>query len=181
MVMTSMLPLRKDGGDLLPFAVEMLEGGDGEKARVLDDHLMAFHHVEERDDELIVLDRDDVVEVFLDVGEDLVARLLNRRAVGDRGDVGQLDDVARLERRLHAGGPGRFDADDLDAGVEQLRQGGNARGQPAASDGNEDDVDQRQLLHDLHGDGSLAGCDDGSLKGVDERQPRSSARFIACS
>ena len=54
-------------------------------------------------------------------------------------------------------------------GVEQLGQRGHARGKPAAADGHQDVIDQRQLLHDLHGDGALARGDAQVVERVDER------------
>ena len=147
----------------------MAKSGHGEQAGVLHDHLMVLDHIQKRRDQLVVVDGDDVVEVLLDVREDLVAGLEHRGAVGDGVGARQLHHVAGLQGGLHACCAGRLHADDLDVRVEQLGQRGHARGKPAAADRHQDVVDERQLLHDLHGDGTLACGDAQVVEGVDER------------
>ena len=159
---------REDRHDLLPREVEVAQRGDGEKPRVLHDHLVVLHHVEERHDELLVFDRDDPVEVSLEIGEDLVARLLHGGAVGDGAHMRQFHDMPRLERGLHACGPRRFYADHLYVRIQKLGHGRYSRGEPAAADGHQDVVDKRQLLHDFHRDGALAGRDAQVVEGVHE-------------
>ena len=130
---------------------------------------MVLHHVQEGHDDLFVVNGDDTVEVLLDVGEDLVARLKHGGAVGDGVRAGQLHHVAGFKRGFHASGAGGLHADDLDVRVQQLGQRGHARGQSAAADGHQDVVDQRQLLHDFHGDGALARGNAQVVERVDER------------
>ena len=146
----------------------MAQRGDGEKPRVLHDHLVILHHVEERHDEFLVLDCDDPVKVLLKIGEDLVARLLHGGAVGDGAHMRKLHDMPRLERRLHACRPRRFHADHIDVRVQELGQGRYARGKPTASDGDQDVVDKRQLLHDFHRNGALPSRDAQVVEGMHE-------------
>ena len=124
---------------------------------VLHDHLVGLGHVQEGGDQLVVVDGDDVVQVFLDVGEHLVAGSFDGHAVGDGVHGGQGDHVPRLQAGLHAGRAGGFHADDLHVGVEELCQGGHAACQAAAADGDEDDVHVREVAEDLIGDGALTG------------------------
>ena len=159
----------KDGDDLLAREIQMAQRRHGEQAGILDDHLVAFDHVQKRHDQLGVVDGDDVVEVLLQIREGLVAGLEHRGAVGDGARVRQLHHMPGLDGRLHAGRALRLHADHLDVRVQQLGQGGHAGGKPAAADGHQDVVHQRQLLDDLHGDGALAGGDAQVVERVDER------------
>lgn len=74
---------RKDGDDLLIEHAQVLERGNSEQARVLDDHLVVLDHIEEGNDQFVVVDRDDLVDVLLDVGKHLVARFEHGGAIGD--------------------------------------------------------------------------------------------------
>ena len=71
----------------------------------------------------------------------------------------ELDGVASFERAREAGCALGLHADHADLGVVQLGKGRDAAGQAATAHGNQDGVDQRQLLDDLHGDGALTGSD----------------------
>ena len=143
---------------------QVLGGRDREQAGVLDDHLVVLDHIEERDNQLVVVHANHVVEVLLQVGEDLIAHFEHGGAVGDGVGAGELDHVAGLECRRKACGAGGLNANDADLGVVELGEGGDAAGQAAASHGHEDGVDERQLLDDLHGDGALAGCNRGVVE-----------------
>ena len=149
----------KQRHDVLSLHIQMRERSDREQSRVLDDHLMPLHHVEEGLDQLVVLDRDDLVDVLPHVGEDLLARGLHRDAVGDRLCDGQCHDMPRLHARLHGRCPDGFHADDLHARVQQLRERRDARRQAAAADRDQDHVHVRQILKDLIGDRALARRD----------------------
>ena len=76
--------------------------------------------------------------------------------------------TAGLERRGEARRALRLHADHADLGVVELGEGGDAAGEAAAAHGDEDRVDERELLDDLHGDGALARGDDRVVEGVDE-------------
>ena len=54
----------------------MTECCDCQKSRVLNDHLVVFYHIKESNDQLIIVDRDDVIQILLDVREDVLARCL---------------------------------------------------------------------------------------------------------
>ena len=154
----------EDARHALALGGQVLCGGNREQAGVLDDHLVVLDHVEERDNKLIVVHADDVVEVLLQVREDLVAHLEHGRAVGDGVGAGELHHVAGLERRREACRAGGLHANDADLGVVEFGESRDAAGQAAAAHRHEDGVDQRQLLDDLHGDGALAGCHRGVVE-----------------
>ena len=82
--------------------------------------------------------------------------------------VRELYHVARFKRCLHAGCAFGLYADNLDAGVQHLCQRGNTRCKAAASDGNQNRVNKRKLLHDFHGDGALASRNDRVVERMDE-------------
>ena len=146
----------------------MLQGRHGEQAGILDDHLVIFDHVEEGGDELVVFDGDDIVEVLLNVRENLVAWLQHGGAVGDGVRARQLHHMASFQGSLHARCVSGLDANDLDMRVQQLGQRRYARGQSAATDGNQNVVNERQLFHDFHGNGALARGNCGVVEGMDE-------------
>ena len=158
---------REDGHHVFPLAAQMPQGGDGQQPGVLHDHLVLFHHVQEGVHQLSVVNGEDVVQILLDVGEDLVPGRLDRHAVGDGVHAGQGDDMARVQAGAHGGRPGGLHPDDLYIGVEQLGQGGHPRGQSAAADRHQDDVHVGQVGEDLIGDGALAGGQHRVVEGVD--------------
>ena len=154
----------EDACHALALGGQVLGGRNREQAGVLDDHLVVLDHIEERDNQLVVVHANHVVEVLLQVGEDLVAHLEHGGAVGDGVGAGELDHVAGLECRREARRPRGLDADDADLGVVELGEGRDAAGQATAAHGHEDGVDERQLLDDLHGDGALPGGHRGVVK-----------------
>ena len=161
----------EDGDDVLSLAAQVPQGGYGEQAGVFHHHLMPLHNVQKGFHQLAVLNGDDPVHIFLHKGEDLIARGLDRHAVGNGGGAGEGDHMARLQAGLHGGRPGGFYADDLHMGVEQLGQGGHSRRQSPAADGYQDDLHVGQVLENLVGDGALAGGQGQVVEGVDVGQP----------
>ena len=145
--------------NLLVFDVEVFERRDRQKARVLDNHLVVLDHVQERDNQLIVLNRDDAVHVFLNIGEKLFTGTLHRRAVRNGVGARQRHNLSRLERSLHAGRIFRLDTDHVYVRVQQLREGRDTARKAAAADRNQNVIDGRELLHDFHCDAALSGCD----------------------
>ena len=93
---------------------------------------------------------------------------LDRRAVCDRVDGGKGRDLAVFKALCQAGCALWLDADYLNLGIEHLCEGGHAGRKTAAAHGDEDHVDEGQLLVDLHGDRALAGRNAGIIEGVDE-------------
>ena len=158
----------QDTDHLLVPAVDVAEGRHGQKAGVLDHHLVVLDHVQEGRDQLLVGDRDDFIQVLLQIREDPAARRLDRRAVRDRIDLGKRDDLPRLQRGLEAGRPLRLHRDHLHIGLEELGKRRDARRQAASADRDQDDVHQRQVLDDLHGDRPLTGRDVRIVKGMDK-------------
>ena len=54
---------------------------------------MVFHHVQEGYDQFLVLHRDDIVQILLDIREDNFSRRLYCGAVGDRINVRKCRDL----------------------------------------------------------------------------------------
>ena len=161
----------EDRHHVLALALQVVQGGDGQQAGVLHDHLVLLHHVQEGVHQLVVVDGDDVVDILLDIGEDLVTGGFHRHAVGNGLHPVQGDHMARLHAGLHGGRAGGLHADHRHVGVEQLGQGGHAGGQPAAADGHQDHVHIGEILEDLVGDGALPGGQGGVVEGVDVGEP----------
>ena len=59
----------------------MFQGRNSQKAGIFHDHLMVFHHVEESDNQLGILDCDDFVHILLYVWEQQFSRGLHCSAV----------------------------------------------------------------------------------------------------
>ena len=150
---------------------EMGEGGDGQQARVLHDHLGLFHHIQEGVHQLVVRDGNDVVDIFLNIRENLVAGGFDGHAVGDGLNPVQGDHMAGVQAGLHGGRAGGLHADDRHVGVEELGQGGHAGGQSAAADGHQNHIHVGQILKDLIGNGALPGGDGRVVEGVDVGGP----------
>ena len=159
----------QDTDDLFVGAVDMAEGSYGQKAGVLDDHLVVFDHIQEGGHQLLVGDRDDLIQILLQIGEDPAAGRLDGCAVRYGVDHGQGDHPARLEGGLEAGRALGLDPDHLHIGLEELGQAGDARRQSAAADRHQDHVHQGQVLDDLHGDRALAGRHIRIVEGMDKR------------
>src|SRR5699024_5983732 len=97
---------------------------------------------------------------------------LDLDAVG-KGGGGVQGLVAVIpHRQIHAGGPRRLDAVDLDVGPQALDGEGDARDQPAAPDGDDHRIQVGQLVQDLQADGPLPGNDQLVVVRVDEGHAR---------
>ncbi len=92
----------------------MLQGRHRQQTGVLHDHLMVLHHVEERDYQLLIPHRDDVVQIFLKIWENVRARCLDRRAVRDGIHARQCHNMPHFKRFLHAIRPCRLHANHTD-------------------------------------------------------------------
>ena len=143
---------RKNGNDFLTFKIKVLQSGNGKQAGILDNHLMVFNHIKESNDKFVIFDSDDLIEIFLYVGEDLVTWFLHCSAVSDGANVRKLYYMASFKRGFHACCTFGLNSDNLDPRVEHFRQSGNARCESAASDWHQDSVYKGKLLHDFHGD-----------------------------
>ena len=103
------------------------------------------------------------------VGDDRAgerARLLDRDPFRQRvaADLAarSFDDI--LHRRIELG----FDPDHFDLGIERLGGDGDAADQPAAADGNDQDVEIGHFGEDFERDGAGAGDDLAVVERVDE-------------
>ena len=59
----------------------MLQGCYSQKSGILHDHLVVLYHIQERYDQLAVLYSDDLIYIFLDIWENLIARAFNRSTI----------------------------------------------------------------------------------------------------
>ena len=130
---------------------------------------MVFYHIKESNDQLIIVDCDDIIQILLDVREDVLARCLYCSTVCNRIYMRKSDNFAFLDGSFHAGSSGWLNTNDFDVRVQKFGKSGNTCCQSASSDRNQDIIYQRQLLNDLHGDGSLSCCNSRIIEWMDER------------
>ena len=117
---------------------------------------MIFHHIQESHDQFVVINGNDIIHIFLDIREQLLARALDSGAVCDGIDSGKGYYLALAQGFLHTVSAGRLHSDDFDLGIQQLCKGGYAGAKSAAADGNQNVIHRRQLLDDFHGNGTLS-------------------------
>ena len=146
----------------------MVQSRYGQKTGVFYHHLVVLHDIQERADELVVGDGDDVVQILLNIRENLGSRSLHCGTVGDGADRRQGGHLLILQRNLHTVGACGLHADNLDIRIQKLCQSRHAGGKSAASDGHQNVVHQRQLLYNLHGNSSLAGGYRQIIEGMDK-------------
>src|SRR6185369_8932788 len=89
-------------------------------------------------------------------------------AVGDGGSAGDGDALSRVEGGPHARYLLALDADDTHGGLERLESHRHASGQPAASHGDHHRLEVGDLVHQLEGNGALAGDDARVVEGMNE-------------
>lgn len=63
---------------------QMLERRYCQESRIFYDQLVVLHDIEESNNQLVVLDRNHIVQPFLQIRENLLARGFDRRTVRDR-------------------------------------------------------------------------------------------------
>ena len=118
----------------------------------------------------VIGNSDDIIQILLQIRENLVARRLYCSTVGNGADgrkCGHLLCLLAGIACMQFSSCG-LHADNLDIGIQKLRQGGNAGGQSASSDRHQNVVHQRKLLYNLHGNGSLAGGNRQIVEGMDK-------------
>ena len=146
----------------------MTECSDCQKSGVLNDHLVVFYHIKESNDQLIIIDRNDIIQIFLDIREDMLTRSLYRSTICNRIYMRKSNDFAFLHGGLHAGCSGRLYTDDLDMRVQKLGKCGNTCCQSASSDRYKDIIYKRKLLYDFHCNGSLSCRNSRIVKRMDK-------------
>ena len=130
----------------------------GYPRRTFDQQVLAFHDLTHGRGDFRLAHQDVLVH----------QRLAERKGDGPRldapggpvGECGQrrhVDDGTALDRDGHDRRVLRQTADDMDGGIVGLEHCCNAADQPATADGNEHDLDSRQLLDNLDADGALSG------------------------
>ena len=129
---------------------------------------MVFDHIQKGHNQLVVIDRDDLINILLKIGEHMLARCLHGCPVRNGADSRKCNNMASLQRSRKARCPRRFDTDHLDVRIQHLCQRGHACCQSAATDRNQDILHKRKVLEDLHHDCPLAGCNGRIIKRMDE-------------
>ena len=153
-----------------PFHI-LLQAGEADGAGGLGDGAGVLEDVLDRRTDLVGADGDHLVEQLAAQAEGLLAGLAHGDPIGEQPDLVEDDALAGRERRRHAGGVVRLDADHLHLGPQELGIDGDARGEPAAPDRHEHRLERIGMLaQDLHADGALPGDDVGIVIGVDEGQ-----------
>ena len=86
-----------------------------QKSGVLNDHLVVLYHIKESNDQLIIVDRDDVIQILLDVREDVLARCLYCSTVCNGIYIEEESTTSPFSMEAcHAGSSGRLYTDDFD-------------------------------------------------------------------
>ena len=89
-MITSMFPPLKIDTTFFVFYIQIFQSCHGQKSGVFYDHLVVFNHIKEGNDQIIVLDGNDIIKVFLQIREHIFARCLNSRDVCDRMTFGSV-------------------------------------------------------------------------------------------
>src|SRR3989344_2982689 len=170
----------------LQLRAELVERGDGERARRLRDDAVAlierYHfltHFSFGDEEHIVGD-------LLREREREVSDRLYRGAVNERVYGIERDGLSRLQRLVHGGSALWLDADDFGLRALCLEIGAGARNEPAAADGDDQIIDRfSELLQNLRADSALSRADEGVVEGMHQGHlfclghfPRRLVRFV---
>ena len=135
-----------------------LGAGHRQSARRLHDGAGVFENILDRRADGVGVHQDDLVQQFATDAEGLLAHQLHRHPVGEQAHVLQLHPLALGNRLTHCVGIHRLHANHLDVRLQPLDEAGDAGGQTAAADGDEDRVQAvRMLTQNLHAYGALAG------------------------
>ena len=129
---------------------------------------MLFHECQDCRRDLIIGDRNDVIDVLAANFKGQATRLFDSNTVGNGSNAAKLLDLLILDRFQHGGGTLCLHAVDLDIWLDHFDGIGNARNKSAAADGNDNGIHIRDLLHELERDGSLPRNDILIVKGVDK-------------
>ena len=115
----------------------LLDARHRERAGRLRDRTRIFEQVLDRGAGFVGVDEHDLVDVLAHETEGFLADASHRHAVGKHADAIERDAPARAQRFVHRRRVSRLDADHLDARIEVLHVGRDARDQPAAADRHE--------------------------------------------
>ena len=150
--MTSMLPPLKMETIFFFCTFKCFNAATVRQTGVLHDHLVILYHIEEGNDQFGILHGDDIIHIFLDVREQLIARTLYRRTVRNGVyAVGSVSTWPAFKDSCMQFAPAGSTPITLIFGFKQLCQGGNAGAESASSDRDQDIIYGRELLNDLHG------------------------------
>ena len=125
---------------------------------------MVLHHIQEGDDQIRVRHSDHAVEILLQVGKDLCSGRLDSSAVCNGVDLRKRYHFTLLQGCLEAGRSLGLYGVHFRVGPQHLHERGDACRQSASAYRHQDDVDEGQVLDDLHGDRALAGGDVGIVE-----------------
>ena len=145
--------------------------GDADSARRLHDDLRLLEQNEDRPGDVVVADRDDLVDEVLDDLEWHSPGLRHEDAVGDRRARLDLHGMPRGERRRNRRGVLCLHADHANSpsggGRGGLRGGGDPGDDAAPADADQDRVDIRRILDQLKAERALPDHDVAVVEGMD--------------
>ena len=118
---------------------------------------MIFYHIQESNDQLIILNRDDFIQILLDIWENMRARSLNCSTICNGVYMGQCNNLTFLKRSLHTGCTCWLYTDYFNMRIKKLGKCGYTCCKSASTDWHQNIIYKRKLLNDLHSNGSLAG------------------------
>ena len=127
-----------------------------QKTGILYDHLMVLNHVKESNDQLIILNRDDIIQILLDIRENLLSRSLYSSTISNRIYMRKSHNLPLLQRSLHTCCTSRLNTDYFDMWIQKLRKCGNTCCKSASTDRNQNIINKWKLLNDLHCNGTLS-------------------------
>ncbi len=153
--------------------------GEAGRAGGLDDQLAALHEQQYGRGNLVVADRDHVVDVLEYLGDGLLARVADRDAVGYRGDAVCGDVLTGLEALVDGARAFGLAPTTFTARVDLLDAGRDAADQPAAADRHQHGVHCGQLAEYFERHGALTGHDLVVVEGVQEGAPSCSQISMA--
>ena len=139
-----------------------------QKTGILNDHLMILNHVKESNDQLIILNRDDIIQILLDIRENLLSRSLYSSTISNRIYMRKSHNLTLLQRSLHTCCTGRLNTDYFDMWIQKFRKCGNTCCKSASTDRNQDIINKWKLLNDFHCDRTLSCCNCQVIKRMDK-------------
>ena len=132
---------------------------------------MIFYHIQECNDQLIILNRDDFIQIFLDIWENMRTRSLNCSTICNGVYMGQCNNLPFLKRSLHAGCTCRLYTDYFNMRIKKLGKCGYTCCKSASTDWHQNIIYKRKLLYDFHSNRTLAGCYCRIIKRMDKCIP----------
>ena len=146
----------------------MTKGCYRKKSGIFYNHLVIFNHIQESNDQFIILNGDDPVQILLDIREDFGTGRLNSSTICNSIYMRKGNHFPFLKRCFHASCTGRLYTNHFDMGIQKLCKCGNSCSKSAASNRHKNVIYQRKFLYDLHSNGSLTCSYCQIIKGMDK-------------